>query len=216
MEIIKLGHASFKIKSKQGVLVTDPFDPDFVGLNFPKIEAKIVTISHQHSDHNYKAGFLGNPVFIEGPGEYEVADIFIKGVATEHDEMNGSQRGKNTIYRLEIEGLALAHLGDLGHKLKEEQVEALGDIDVLFVPVGGVYTIGPKLAVEVVNQIEPQIIIPMHYREPGLNQNNFGVLSEVKDFFAQIGKEVTTLPKLVISQDKIPTETMVVALTNRL
>lgn len=212
MEITRLGHSSFKIKGKNGNVVTDPFDPDFVGMKFPKVEAKIVTISHNHSDHNYKEGFLENPTFIEGPGEYEIADIFIKGISTNHDGKGGVERGKNTIYKIEMDAMRLAHLGDLGHKLTDEQTDALGDVDILFIPVGGVYTIDAKTAAEVVAQVEPHIVIPMHYKENRINQESFGMLGDLKSFFAEMGKEVKILPKLTISRDKIPQELDVVAL----
>lgn len=207
-----MGHASFKIKGKKAIVVTDPFDPDFIGLKFPKTEAKIVTISHHHSDHNYKEGILGEPVFIEGPGEYEIADIFIKGISSYHDNKNGGERGKNTIYKIEMDGMRLAHLGDLGHKLTDQQSDALADVDILFVPVGGVATIDAKEASEVIAQIEPRIVIPMHYKENRLNQGSFGEFMDLKDFFKEIGKEVKILPKLVISKEKLPQELEVIAL----
>lgn len=212
MEIIKLGHACFKIRGKNGNLITDPFDPKFVGLKFPKTEAKIVTISHNHSDHNYKEGIGEGAAFIEGPGEYEIADVFIKGITTYHDNKGGTERGKNTIYKIEMDGINLAHLGDLGHKLSDEQTDLLGDVDILFVPVGGVYTIDAKVAGEVIAQVEPHIAIPMHYKEDRINQDTFGMLGGLKEFFAEMGKEVKILPKLTISKDKIPAELDIIAL----
>lgn len=212
MEIIKLGHSCFKIRGKLVTIVTDPYNPQFVGMKFPKVEARIVTISHQHDDHNYKEGILGNPVYIEGPGEYEIADVFINGIATHHDNKYGEERGKNTIYKIEIDRLRLAHLGDLGHKLSDEQIDALSDVDILMIPVGGFYTIDPKKASEVVAQVEPRIVIPMHYRDEKINQEISGKLAPVSEFFSEMGKEMKILPKLTISKDKLPAELEVIAL----
>lgn len=212
MEITRLGHASFKIRGKRVTLVTDPFDPEFVGFKFPKVEAEIVTISHNHPDHNYKQGLSNNPFFVEGPGEYEIADVFIKGIGTNHDNKEGKERGKNNIYRIEIDNLHLAHLGDLGHKLNSDQTDFLGDIDILFIPVGGVYTINAKTAAEVVAQIEPTVVIPMHYYEERLNQNSFGSLAKVEEFFAEMGKQIKIIPKLVVTKEKLPSELEVIAL----
>jgi len=105
-----------------------------------------------------------NPFIIRGPGEYEIADCFIKGISTFHDNKNGSLRGKNTIYSIEMDGINLAHLGDLGHKLTDDQISSLNGIDILMLPVGGFYTIDYKTASEIVAQIEPSVVIPMHIR----------------------------------------------------
>ncbi len=212
MEIIRLGHASFRIKGKTGSVVTDPFDPQIVGIKFPKVDSRIVTISHNHSDHNYKAGVLGNPVVIEGPGEYEIADIFIHGVTTYHDSKNGEERGKNTIYNIEIDGIHVAHLGDLGHKLSDTQIDQLGDVDIVLIPVGGVYTINFEIAAEIVAKLEPRVVIPMHYKEDRLNQQMFGALAAVDEFFKEMGKEKQILPKLNVTKDKLPQELQVIAL----
>lgn len=212
MEIIRLGHSSFRIKGKQASIVTDPFSSDSVGIKFPKVEARIVTISHNHGDHNYKEGVSGNPVFIEGPGEYEIADVFIRGISTFHDSKNGEERGKNTVYNFYLDNIHLAHLGDLGHTLSDSQMEQLGDVDILFIPVGGLYTIDAEKASEVVAKIEPQIVIPMHYHEERLNQSSFGSLGKLDEFFKEMGKEKTIIPKLVVTKDKLPQELQVVAL----
>ncbi len=106
---------------------------------------------------------------IEEPGEYEVKDIFIQGIPSFHDEEEGKKRGQNTIYTIEAEGIRLCHLGDLGQKeLNSDQLEKIGDIDILMVPVGGVYTINSKGAAKIISQIEPRLIIPMHYHIPRL------------------------------------------------
>lgn len=212
MEITRLGHSCFKLKGKKATLVTDPFDPKMVGIKFPKVEARIVTVSHSHNDHNFVEGVEGNPYIINGPGEYEVADVFIKGVASFHDSKNGEVRGKNTIYRIEIDGVHIVHLGDLGHKLLDAQTDELNEVDVLLIPTGGFYTIDSKIAVETVSKIEPKIVIPMHYNEDRLNQEGFAKLEKVNQFFSEMGKSPTILPKLIVTKDKLPQDLQVVAL----
>lgn len=145
MDIYYLGHSSFKIKGKNAIIITDPFDPKMLGLKFAATEADIVTISHDHADHNYLGQINGTPIIIKGPGEYEVKGIKIYGFNTYHDDKKGQDRGNNTIYQFTIEALNLLHLGDLGHKIKPEMIEGLKTPDVLFIPVGGYYTIDAKI-----------------------------------------------------------------------
>lgn len=203
MDITYLGHSSFKIKAKNTAVVTDPFDSKFVGIKFPGTEADIVTVSHNHADHNQSALVKGVKKIIDGPGEYEVMGISILGFPSFHDPKSGELRGKNTIFVYEIEGLRLAHLGDLGESLTDEQVSRMGNIDILFVPVGGEYTIGPKEAVEIVGKIDPYYIIPMHYQLPQLNQANFAKLYPVTDFLSQSGLPVETLVKFSVKKEDI-------------
>jgi L-ascorbate metabolism protein UlaG (beta-lactamase superfamily) len=213
MEIIRLGHSSFKLQSRQGKLVTDPFNPEITGLKFPKVEADIVTISHLHPDHNQIHLVGGTPLVIIGPGEYEAKGIKIVGVATFHDNNKGADRGKNTVYRIEIDGISLVHCGDLGHKFDDKQLEILDGVDILMIPVGGFYTIDAKLASEVVSQIEPKIIIPMHYNSSELNQKNLSELAPIDNFLKEMAKEgIVPQPKLVVSKDKLPVEPTVIAL----
>ncbi len=218
MEITPLGHASFKIKGKTATIVTDPFDPLMVGLPFPKnISADIVTVSHLHHDHDFVSGVgkteSGEQVVISGPGEYEIKGVEITGIDTWHDTTNGSERGHNTIYKIYQDGLVLVHLGDLGHKLTEIQEETLNDVNILFVPVGGFYSLDAKTAAEVVAQIEPDIIIPMHYNREKLNQKIFHQLAPLADFLKEMGKEVITpLEKYKITKDDLPEEPQIVVL----
>jgi L-ascorbate metabolism protein UlaG (beta-lactamase superfamily) len=213
MDITYLGHASFRIRGKVATVVTDPYDSSVVGLKFPKhIEANVVTVSHAHEDHNSVSQIEGSPYIIDGPGEYEVKGVGVVGLSTFHDAEKGATRGKNTVYRIEIDGVTIVHLGDLGHVLTADQVDALGGADVVMVPVGGVYSLTPSQAVEVVNEIEPAIVIPMHYAREGLDQKAFGQLSPVSAFLKEIGKEVTPQPKLSLTKDKLPAEMQVVIL----
>ncbi len=215
MEVKFLGHSSFKIKGKEVTIVTDPYDAS-VGFKFPRVDAEIVTISHDHQDHNQKELVGGKPFVIAGPGEYEVRGVSLLGLQTFHDESQGAKRGANTVYRIELEGVDLCHLGDLGHQLSSSQLSELNGVDILFIPVGGVYTIGPKRAVEVITQLEPKIVIPMHYRVSEQKGNQtFAQLSGVEEFLKEIGEEVTPKPKLTISQDRLPSEREVVVLERK-
>lgn len=213
MEITHLGHSSFKLKGKSAVVVTDPFDPQMVGIKFPKTEADIITISHNHADHNFQQAVEGIPVVLSGPGEYEVKGVKILGISVFHDNSNGSERGKNTVYRISIDGITIVHCGDLGHKFNDIQLEMLNGANILLLPTGGFYTIDAQVACEVVSQMNPNIIIPMHYNSPNLNQENFGKLAGVDAFLKQMGKEgLIPQPKLVITKDKLSEEPMVVVL----
>ncbi len=214
MDITSLGHASFKVRAKLATIITDPYLSDMVGLKFPKnMEADIITISHQHQDHNAVQNIAGNPFVVAGPGEYEIKGVHIVGTPSFHDGEKGEKRGSNTIYHIEMDGVRLAHLGDLGHTLSVSDIEQLGEVDILFIPVGGVFTIDAKQAVEVINEIEPTIVIPMHYGRPELNQETFGTLAPLAHFLKEMGKEgVSPQPKLSITKDKLPEELQVVVL----
>ena len=206
MDIIFLGHSSFKLKGKDASVVTDPFDPQMVGLKYSGVEGEIVTISHDHRDHNQANLVKGVKKVINGPGEYEIMGVSILGFPSFHDDKNGAERGKNTIYVFEIDELRIAHLGDLGHELAEALVGELGDIDILLLPVGGTFTIGPEIAAKVVQAIEPSIVIPMHYQTPGLNAQGFAKLTGVQEFLKALGLSVECLPKLSIKKEDITEE----------
>ena len=213
MEITYLGHSSFRIKTKKATLVTDPFDPAMVGLKFAKVSADIITLSHDHKDHNMSDLVTGAKMVIEGPGEYEVSEVSVVGISTFHDAEGGKIRGKNTVYVYEMEGLRLAHLGDLGHKLDDDVIEDLGTLDVLMIPVGGVYTIGPSEASEMVRAIEPSVVIPMHYKVAGINPDTFEKLSGVGEFLKEVALSVEELEKIVIKKgDMLEGESKVVVL----
>lgn len=167
MVITWYGQSCFRLESKDVSLLIDPFSPE-IGLKPPKIKDNIVLVSHQHYDHNNIEGMPEESFLIKGPGEYEVKGVFIRGIQSFHDKSQGQERGLNTIYVIKMEDMVLAHLGDFGEgRLSEEQIEKIGDVDVLMIPIGGVYTINYKEAVEAISQIEPKIIIPMHYKIQG-------------------------------------------------
>jgi len=204
MDITYLGHSSFHIKGKTASVVTDPFDPGKVGIRYPKVEATVVTVSHDHDDHN-KVELVENvKKVISGPGEYEIEGISIVGLPTFHDDKKGEERGRNTIYVYELEGLTLLHLGDLGHKLSEDTLNLLGEIDVLMIPVGGYYTIDAKLASEIVHSIEPRITIPMHYNVPGRPENP---LTDEKLFINEMGLTVRQEKRLSLKAGAFPEDT---------
>src|SRR4030042_4332871 len=159
MVITWYGQSCFKIQSGETILITDPFSKE-IGLTPPRGQVNIVTISHQHYDHNNLDTFSGaNPFIIDGPGEYEVKGINVKGVSVFHDKKEGKERGVCTVYLIEIEGIKICHLSDLGQtKLTNEQLETLDGVDILMIPVGGIYTISGEEAVDIINQIEPKIV----------------------------------------------------------
>ncbi|MEK7119790.1 MAG: MBL fold metallo-hydrolase [Patescibacteria group bacterium] len=204
MDITYLGHSSFKLRGKTSVVVTDPYDPTVVGLKFPKhTTADIVTVSHDHQDHNAVGELEGESFVVNGPGEYEIKGVGIVGLSVD----------KNTVYRIEIDGVSVVHLGDVGHVLTADQVDSLDGVDVLIVPVGGVYTVDAAGAAQIVHEVEPSIVIPMHYGRPELNQKTLGGLAPVAAFLKEMGKEgVQSQPKLVITKEKIPEEMQVVVL----
>lgn len=167
MEITYIGHSCFMIKGSQLTVVTDPYDPK-IGLKEPKLSCDVVTISHDHFDHNYIKSISGHRLVINGPGEYELSGSFIYGYPSFHDDKNGEERGKNTIYSLDIDGFTVVHLGDLGHLLDKDTLEKLPNVDVLLIPVGGTYTIDAKTASKIIASLEPYFVIPMHYSVPKL------------------------------------------------
>jgi L-ascorbate metabolism protein UlaG (beta-lactamase superfamily) len=168
MEITWLGHACFRLRGKEGTVVTDPFGKD-IGLSLPRMQADIVTVSHEHGRHNHATAIGGSPHIITGPGEYEIKNIFVTGIAAYHDAENGKSRGKVTIYLIEMEDLIVCHVGDLGHVLAQEQIEAIGHVDVLLIPVGGGNSLTAAEASEVIGLLEPRAVIPMHYQTAGLS-----------------------------------------------
>ena len=197
-------------KGEQTTIAIDPFE-ETIGLNVPSFTADILLITHDHADHNNKITIKGAPFLVDGPGEYEVKEIFVQGIPSFHDEESGKKRGINTIYTLEVEEMRLCHLGDFGQKeLTEDQLEQIGDIDILMIPVGGEFTIDAKGAAHIISQIEPKIVIPMHYALPKLKIK----LDEVDKFLKEIGqKSVVPQPKLLIKKKDLPLETQVVVLT---
>ena len=164
MKIEYLGHSCFRISVKNGMkIVTDPYTG--VGYELPKnLSADAVTVSHNHFDHAFLAGVQGAKYFIKEAKEYYLDNIYFKGIETFHDEKKGALRGKNVVYVIETEGIRLCHMGDIGEPCSLELVKKIGKIDVLFLPVGGTYTIDAKEAIRYQQALSPSIVIPMHYK----------------------------------------------------
>lgn len=208
-----MGHSSFFIKGKTASLLTDPFDPKMVGLKFPKVKADIVTISHHHQDHDKTQLVEGDPLVIDLPGEYEKDQVRVTGFSAFHDKKKGEERGKNTLFKIEMDDISILHCGDLGDKLSDEMLEEVGNIDILLIPVGGVYTIDDDEAVEVVNSIEPSIVIPMHYKSDKLNEKVFGEFSPLSSFLDKMGAaDVEPIKKLKVKREEFEEEMKVVVL----
>ncbi len=207
MEVQYLGHSCFRLRGKKMTIICDPFDPS-LGIKILPTKADIITISHHHYDHNSPDQIKGTPersqpFIIDGPGEYEIGGVSILGVPSYHDNKQGAERGKNTIYKIEIDEVKVCHLGDLGHKLSEETVSQLGEIDVLLIPVGGKFTIGSLAAAEVIAQLEPSVVIPMHYKMPGVNLE----IDPPDRFFEVMGMEkVEKRSVLKIVSGQVPEE----------
>jgi len=210
MDITYLGHSCFLLRHKGVRVVTDPFDKS-VGIKQVKTEADIVTISHDHGDHSGLGMVTGEPMVIRGPGEYEIKGVSITGMQTFHDEEKGALRGKNTVYTIDIDEVRICHLGDLGHKLSEKQLEVLDGIDVLMVPVGGNTSIEPKTAMEVIRQISPSIAIPMHYRTKEHSQV-WKKKVTLEDFLKISGMEAKKTEKLTVKKLDLPEEMELVVL----
>lgn len=168
MVITWYGQSCFRVQSGEAVLAIDPFSKA-IGLTPPRFRADFVLVTHGHPDHAHTEAISGNPFTVAGPGEYEHRGVRIQGIATFHDKSHGKERGANTVYTIAMEDIRLAHLGDFGEGvMRDETVEAIGDIDILMIPVGGKYTLNAEEAAHVVREIEPKIVIPMHYKIPGL------------------------------------------------
>lgn len=213
MEITFIGHSCFKIKTEKVDIVIDPYSEE-IGYNLPKLSADILLISHNHFDHNNKSGVSGYKLLIDGPGEYEVDDVFINGRSTHHDSNNGENRGDNTIYLISADGFSILHLGDLGHELSQAAMEKISDVDILMVPVGGTYTIDAKVATKVISAIEPGIVIPMHYNTKDLKGvKNIDDLNVFLDEMGVENGEKEGIAKLVVkSKSDIPEDTEVIIL----
>lgn len=227
MQIIWHGQSCFEItttpaKNSQVKIVIDPFSEE-IGLKLPKLEADVVLTTHEHLDHNNVKAVLGSPskvsskigkaspFLVDCPGEYEIKKVFIQGILSWHDDKEGKLRGPNTTYIVESEDLKLCHLGDFGQKdLTEEQLEKIGEVDILIIPIGGVYTISASQAIKIMSQIEPRIIIPMHYQIPKLKVK----LDGLDKFLKGLGiKSIEPLAKFSIKKKDIsPEEAKIIVL----
>src|SRR3989344_1615646 len=205
-----IGQSCFQISVSNGKdhsadIVIDPFD-EKLGLKVPSFSADILLVTHQHYDHNNKGTVKGEPFLIENPGEYEIKGVFVQGITSFHDNKEGKERGLNTIYTIEAEDMRLCHLGDFGQQqLTDEQLELIGKVDILMIPVGGTFTIDGHEAAKVIGQIEPKIVVPMHYSLPKLKVE----LDGVDKFLKAMGKNsVVPTDKLTIKSSALPKDGM--------
>ena len=207
MDVTWLGHGCFRLRGRSAAVVTDPFPPA-IGLKLPKLDADLVTISHEHENHSYTQ-VMRDAYEIRGSGEYEVAGVSVIGVPTFHDAQKGAKHGRNTVYLIEIDDVRVCHLGDLGHALDDAEAEAISAPDVLLVPVGGHTSINAAQAAEIVRQLEPRYVVPMHYAIPGLKLE----LDPLDRFLKEMAVAASEpQPKLSVSASSGEYETKVVVL----
>jgi L-ascorbate metabolism protein UlaG (beta-lactamase superfamily) len=217
MKLKWLGHAAFLITSEEGVkIITDPFEPGTFGVNYDKIEdsADIVVVSHEHPDHNYVKGVPGSPRVVRGPGRHQLKGIEFTGIASYHDDSGGSQRGPNNIFCFTVDGIRLCHLGDLGHQLSDKQIAAIGEVDVLLTPMAGNFTLDAAGAHWVIDQVQPRVVIPMHYQTDRCP--NFPV-TDVEPFLAgKTNVKRLEIAELEFKSEKLPSATEIVVLQHAL
>ena len=224
MDITWLGHSCFQVRGKNVTLVTDPFSPQYGDTaRLSKTNASIITISHNHPGHNHVEGIPGingkTPRVVRSPGEYEISDVLITGVASYHDNKHGQDQGRNTIYIIHIDDIAICHLGDLGHTLQEEQLEEVADADVLLLPISGQHGINVSQAVEIIGQVEPRIVIPMHYRPVGSDETGEEQTNPLDKFCREMGVDKNNVQsKFSLTRNTLttaPSELQVILLSQR-
>ncbi|MFH1769887.1 MAG: MBL fold metallo-hydrolase [Parcubacteria group bacterium] len=211
MVISWYGQACFRFESKDVRILIDPFSKD-IGLRPPRLNDNIYLVTHDHYDHNSVEGVSPESFVIRGPGEYERDGAQIVGVNSFHDNEKGAKRGLNTIYVIKFEQITICHMGDFGqYELDDEQLDKIGNIDILMIPVGGTYTIDGKEAVSIVKQIEPKIIVPMHYSVKDLNIK----LDNEKTFIKELGIKPESVDQLRISKKALPQDETLAYVFNR-
>jgi L-ascorbate metabolism protein UlaG (beta-lactamase superfamily) len=202
LDVTWLGHGCFRLRGRGAVAITDPYPPS-LGLKLPKLEGDLVTVSHSHDNHSYVQA-VKDARLVDTPGEYEVAGITVTGFAAFHDSVRGEERGRNTVFVIEVDDVRICHLGDLGHRLDDDILDALGTIDVLLAPVGGGTSLDASRAAEVVRQVEPRNVVPMHYALPNIKLQ----LDPVDRFLREMGvTDVEPQAKLSVQATSGETET---------
>ena len=210
MEIVWYGHSCFRLTERGlATVVTDPFDSETVGYEPLKLKADIVTSSHDAPGHNSLTAVKGYSHAITGPGEFEIGGVFITGVQTDGTSKKAAEKPRNTLYVFDYMGINVAHLGDLRSVPTQAEVEALGTVHVALVPVGGGDGLNAAKAAEVVSLLEPNIVIPMHFR----TQVSKMELDRLDKFLKEMGlHEAETMPSLKVTRSSLPDETKVIVL----
>lgn len=213
MEITWYGLSCFRLRERGTTVICDPYDKKATGLSMPRIKADIVTVSHDRPGHNAVAAVTGEPKVFAGPGDYEVGGVLISGLTTYHKAAGGQAAERNVAYFFDFDGFTVGHLGDLGQIPQQRQVEDLGEIDVLLVPVSGHNTLDASRMTEVISLLEPRIVIPMHYLHAGLGSVIGETLEPVDRFLKELGVgEPETLSSLKVTKGQLPEETQVILL----
>jgi L-ascorbate metabolism protein UlaG (beta-lactamase superfamily) len=202
-EIRWFGHNCFRIRAREATVIIDPVGKK-TGYQMSKQTADVVLLSHEHDGHANLNGVKAGYQTVSGPGEYEMHDVFITGIRTYHDAEKGTVHGYNTAYRIEVEGMSICHLGDLGHALNEEHLEALNGSDVLMIPVGGGTVISTEVAAEMIGQLEPKVVLPMQYATE-IGDKKLGGL---EPFCKALGVAVPTPEEKLTLRSSELTETM--------
>ena len=214
MEITWYGHSCFRLTERNyATVVTDPFDSKTIGYDALKLKSDIVTVSHDAPGHNNTDAVKGMSHVIDGPGEFEIGSVFITGVQSDTAGSNkkkakdGSPR--NTVYVFDYDGITVAHLGDLKQTLTQSEIESLGTVNVLLVPVGGGGGLNAAKAAEVISMIEPNLVIPMHYSTPATKLS----LDSLNKFIKEMGlSKADSQPSLKVTRSSLPNETHVIVL----
>lgn len=211
MDMTWLGHACFRMRGREGVVLTDPPDPKS-GHAIPRTEAGLVTMSHDHPGHASLRSVAGEPVVLRGPGEYEVREVLVTGVGTFHDDEKGALRGRNTVFTIRLDDLLICHLGDLGHSLPAADLERIGDVDIALVPISGPDTnLSAARAAEIVHQLEPKVVVPMAYDPDDTKKD-----TPFQRLLHELGvKDLTPVAKLSVTRTTLPENLQVVALDSR-
>jgi L-ascorbate metabolism protein UlaG (beta-lactamase superfamily) len=218
MEVTWYGHSCFRLREGGATVVTDPFDKT-LGYDLPRVRSDIVTVSLDHPHHNHTQAVKGDFKVVDGPGEYEIKSVFITGIATHPSQRgrkskNGGDTGdeRNVIFLFEFDGLTICHLGDLAQVPTQTQVEALSNVDMLLVPVGGGTSLNAAQAAEIISLIEPFIVIPMHYKTSAISQK----LDGVSKFLKEMGtSRIEPVDALKVTKSSLPQETQVVVLNHK-
>ena len=207
MKIKFHGNACFTINDKDFTIVTDPHEKLAEG----GLSANLITVSHNDSGHNNKDAVSGDPRVFSWPGEYETGGVHLKGISSFHNTKDDIEQKENTVFKIVLNGIHICHLGGLGTKLTPEQLEEISDVDILFIPVGGKETIDAKKAKEVIEQIEPRVIIPMVY----CNEDNNCGLGPVQPFLSEMGAQnIEALDEFILKRSELPDDASKIVILN--